>query len=346
MATIRNAEVCGDFIHDPLRHPHTEIRLIRVDLSDEPDSDIWCTISAHPITDPPPYVAISYTWGDISAKRGVWVNGKRVYLGHNSWLVLWQARLRGLTEPLWMDVLSINQADDAEKSIQVGLMGAIYRTARYVLVSVGPHENDSEFLVEHIQGHTNYIEEKRVAHSNVKDPPLRLRGCSDCGQNPGHCHRCTACPARFCDTDSCMRSARNHRRNGHEVLGEQQTATCAHCGQRYASRWYVCTPKTGGRDFILCRPCKEGGHHKDADAEVDFTLFDLWGDVNKPAGTTPQPLRLSLQLLKYFMDMSQLSHQRIIDALEAFSFRPYFSRLWVRNLDSSMNCKGLCSPVR
>jgi hypothetical protein len=48
---------------------------------------------------------------------------------------------------------------------------------------VGPHENDSEFLVEHIHAHTRYIEEKRIAHSDVKDPPLRLRGCSDCGQN-------------------------------------------------------------------------------------------------------------------------------------------------------------------
>jgi len=135
MASIRDAGISGDFVHEPLSDPQTQIRLIQIDLpvlSDDKDCEIECTISAHLLSDPPPYVAISYTWGDNSTKRGIWVNKRRLNVGHNSWLALWQARLHRLQQPLriWMDVLSIDQADDVEKIIQVGLMGSIYKSAK------------------------------------------------------------------------------------------------------------------------------------------------------------------------------------------------------------------------
>ena len=37
MATIRDAGIHGDFVHEHLQDPHTEIRLIHVDLSGEVD---------------------------------------------------------------------------------------------------------------------------------------------------------------------------------------------------------------------------------------------------------------------------------------------------------------------
>jgi hypothetical protein len=68
MATIRDAGTTGDFPHRPLRDPENEIRLVQVDRSRGEDSEIQGTTNAHSILDSPPYVAISYTWGDLSEK--------------------------------------------------------------------------------------------------------------------------------------------------------------------------------------------------------------------------------------------------------------------------------------
>ena len=335
MATIRDAGIHGEFVHERSRDPLTEIRLIHIDLSGEMDSDIYCTVSAHSIGDATPYIAVSYTWGDISEKRSIWVNNKRLYLGPNSWIVLWQARLHGLNDPLWMDVLSIDQANDSEKSIQVGLMGTIYRTARYALISVGSHGSDSEYLAEQIHAHTRYIEEMRRAHGEQRDPPLRERSCSSCGEELSFDdHRCTACSMRFCDF--CKLSAAEHENIGHRLLVERveylRTPGCLHCGQKFATRWYECKHKAGSKSFLVCRTCKEEREHEYMNEQVESFLRDMWGDVSKPAGVTLVALRVALQLLAKFKNMSQPSHQRLVDALEAFSLRPYFTRLWV--------CKG------
>jgi hypothetical protein len=109
MATIRDAGIFGEFVHEPLSDPQAEIRLVQIDLSGDKDSEIHCTISTFPSdnTCTPPYIAISYTWGDTSKLREIWINGKRLNVGHNNWLALWQARLHRLLQPLliWMDVL-------------------------------------------------------------------------------------------------------------------------------------------------------------------------------------------------------------------------------------------------
>ena len=149
MATFRDAGISGDFVHTSLSNPQAEIRFVQIDLSGDKDREIQCTISTHPIEDTPPYVAISYTWGDISKKREIWINEKRLNIGQSSWLALLQARLHRVQQPLmvWMDVLSIDQTNDVEKSMQVGLMGRIFLFAELVLAGVGEHEDDSEHLI-------------------------------------------------------------------------------------------------------------------------------------------------------------------------------------------------------
>lgn len=130
MTTIRNAGITGDFVHEPLQHPGHEIRLIHVKASDASTDDITCTISTHPIDSAPPYAAISYTWGDTAHHRTISLDGKHASVGENSWLVLWEVRLHKLPLPLWIDVLSIDQKNDYEKSIQVSITGSIYEAAK------------------------------------------------------------------------------------------------------------------------------------------------------------------------------------------------------------------------
>jgi hypothetical protein len=86
---------------------------------------------------------------------GIWINGKRLNVGHNNWLALWQARLHRLLQPLliWMDVLSIDQANHTERSSQVGLMGTISKAAMCVFVSAGADEDDSKSVVQEVLAH-------------------------------------------------------------------------------------------------------------------------------------------------------------------------------------------------
>ncbi|KAF2723699.1 hypothetical protein K431DRAFT_282794, partial [Polychaeton citri CBS 116435] len=49
---------------------------------------------------------------------------------------------------LWIDSVCINQRNNVEKSLQVSFMGDIYAKARSVLACVGPHANDSKYLVK------------------------------------------------------------------------------------------------------------------------------------------------------------------------------------------------------
>ena len=49
---------------------------------------------------------------------------------------------------LWIDQISINQEDEAEKSEQVDIMGQIYRNAEEVLVWLGPAENNSDNFMD------------------------------------------------------------------------------------------------------------------------------------------------------------------------------------------------------
>ncbi|KAK5124605.1 hypothetical protein LTR85_001318 [Meristemomyces frigidus] len=174
MATFSNAGIFGDFTHEPLHDPRRQIRLVQLDISGAEDSDIDCTISSYPTDSAPPYVAVSYTWGDITRRRSIRINGQQLSIGYNSWQALWQRRLHQYADLLWIDVLSIDQANDVEKSAQVSLMGKIYKRARLVFVSVGSHENDSEFLIHQISLHTQYLEQQQWRKYSMDDQ-LRKR---------------------------------------------------------------------------------------------------------------------------------------------------------------------------
>lgn len=342
MATIRDAEITGDFVHEPLEHPQDEIRLIQVDLSDK-DSEIICTTLTCPIKRPVPYLAISYTWGDISQKRVIQVNGKQVIVGYNSWLALWQARLhlianRSPATPLWIDILSIDQSNDDEKSIQVGLMGAIYRSAIYVIASVGPHEDDSELLADQIHANARYIEQQRHLRGEIEDKPLESLPCAICGRIPERSiYRCKQnCESiRFCS--ECERYADRHEvyEDGVPVRIEDHIhKTCVDCERELTRRYYTYTNKnTDEQRLTFCRSCAQP-RIEQAQAEGvlthNFVLTDDWGDVDQPAIDTSHTAHEQWQTSVRAFELPQKLHQQTIDALRAFSLRPYFTRLWVR----------------
>uniref|UniRef100_A0A8H7K7H6 Heterokaryon incompatibility domain-containing protein n=1 Tax=Bionectria ochroleuca TaxID=29856 RepID=A0A8H7K7H6_BIOOC len=91
-----------------------------------------------------PYDALSYCWGDTAEGEAVLLSDgelglqdTEIYVRRNLASAL--RHLRSLDEPavLWVDLLSINQADPAERGHQVALMGEIFASARSVRVWLG-----------------------------------------------------------------------------------------------------------------------------------------------------------------------------------------------------------------
>jgi hypothetical protein len=116
------------------------IRLLKI-LPTQADRTIRCCLEEFSLDDDPTYTAISYTWGSQHGSHAVLVNGHSLLVPKNLWRFLGSARAVGgaLSSWLWIDMLSINQADIiSERGHQVSLMPAIFRTANLVNVWLGP----------------------------------------------------------------------------------------------------------------------------------------------------------------------------------------------------------------
>ena len=320
----------GDFLHTPLADPRAEIRLIHVMPANGNDDEIECTISTHRLDCVPEFAAISYTWGDMSHMCKITLNGKQLSIGQNSRLVLWQVRLHKLPLPLWMDVLSIDQKNNEEKSVQVGIMGDIYTAAKFTCVSLGPHENDSEFLTEQIRTHAHHIK-----HSLAKArlPDLEPVVCSTCGALPTRrMYLCKSCGkgVTFCRVCKDAHNEQARHRAYLDVRTEAQLrGVCVGCEKPLSTRWYQPEDDPEGELTRICEHC--------AGVHLDGAYRNLWdcryAHMNEWENMTePQNLwnLIELQTSARFFDMPLEVHRRLNDALRLLSLRPYFTRLWVR----------------
>lgn len=90
------------------------------------------------------YEALSYVWGDISAKEEAYCDGARIYLTANLASALRQLRPAKGKRVMWVDAICINQSDSEEKAHQIRLMGKMYQRAKCVLVWLGEADQYTE----------------------------------------------------------------------------------------------------------------------------------------------------------------------------------------------------------
>lgn len=135
------------FKHHPLPDPATYIRLLEI-LEGQFDTHVICEVSEWPVDEAPAYYAISYTWGDPEATTEITVNGKRMTVRQNCEYVLQQAFASKRSRYFWVDAICIDQQSTNEKNHQVAMMGQIYKRAVHVFSCVGPHDDDTHFLVD------------------------------------------------------------------------------------------------------------------------------------------------------------------------------------------------------
>ncbi|KAK4159411.1 heterokaryon incompatibility protein-domain-containing protein [Cladorrhinum sp. PSN259] len=127
-------------IYRPLKSPDS-IRLVILEQGHGTEP-ICCRLEDAQLSAAPAYEALSYTWGDERIKLPITCSGLSMLVTTNLHSALQHLRHEDQPRVLWVDALCINQADSAEKSIQVPLMGAIYSGADEVLIWLGEETAD------------------------------------------------------------------------------------------------------------------------------------------------------------------------------------------------------------
>ncbi|KAF0645946.1 hypothetical protein FPSE5266_08102 [Fusarium pseudograminearum] len=105
---------------------------------------VACTISHVSLHQPPPYSALSYTWGDTSQKSRILIDGTSFNITKSLENALIHLRRKDLPLTLWIDALCIDQDDEVEKTEQVQQMHQIYSQASSVITWLGPASATSD----------------------------------------------------------------------------------------------------------------------------------------------------------------------------------------------------------
>jgi hypothetical protein len=125
--------------YEPLDPTGSEIRLIRIEPSQQFSAQIRCSIFKVRLEDTPTYCALSYCWGDQTNPICIKLNGCLFFVGVNLYLAL--RRLRSLAGDVpaiyWVDAICIDQKNDEERGHQVSMMRNIYKGANEVSVWLG-----------------------------------------------------------------------------------------------------------------------------------------------------------------------------------------------------------------
>jgi hypothetical protein len=121
-------------IYNPL--PRGTIRLLRL-LAGRNGEDIRCELVVTSLETKPRYEAVSYAWGYSPNRLKIYLNGRPFWIGHNLFQCLRNIRYNNQDRVLWIDALCIDQADMAEKSVQIEIMAEIYQSASSTLIWLG-----------------------------------------------------------------------------------------------------------------------------------------------------------------------------------------------------------------
>ena len=114
----------------------------------------------------PPYDALSYTWGTTDNEEFVYVADSADPSQTSSWLrvranlanALRHLRYPDRQRTLWVDAISINQADIYERGRQVKRMSQIYPLSNNVIIWIGPESEDSKLALETLRYFSEQVE--------------------------------------------------------------------------------------------------------------------------------------------------------------------------------------------
>jgi hypothetical protein len=120
--------------HLPLDGNQKQIRLVQLLPTDDDQVHIKLLVCGLAEV---AFDALSYTWGNSSADFTIVCEGQPLEVGRNLFLCLLSLLNCSQTRPLWIDAISIDQANVAERNHAVSQMPLIYHTARRTLCWTG-----------------------------------------------------------------------------------------------------------------------------------------------------------------------------------------------------------------
>ncbi|KAG4437944.1 hypothetical protein IFR05_006568 [Cadophora sp. M221] len=153
-------------------------------LDNERTFVIKAAIEVYPLASAPPYVALSYVWGDLrEPRRPVFVpdnpddnQAESYYLievTENLFQALRQlSPLRNISH-IWADAICINQEDNAEKNWQVKQMWDIYQSSKFVVMWMGSGSPTTNALMDSMM-ESMQQETERVANGGGSFDQLRV----------------------------------------------------------------------------------------------------------------------------------------------------------------------------
>jgi hypothetical protein len=120
-----------------------EFRLVELHPSKRSDP-IRCTLCTYAFdSNPPPYTALSYTWGPKVKPKNIELNGVSFPVGYSLWSFLEEMRLQERFCVYWIDAICIDQESVLERNHQVQMMRHIYSNAQSVSIWLGDADRQS-----------------------------------------------------------------------------------------------------------------------------------------------------------------------------------------------------------
>jgi hypothetical protein len=127
------------FQYEPLPS-HSSFRVIEL-LPGSYNDQIQYRLHVVDWTDPIPYEAVSYAWGDNEIKVPTICNGRELHVTPNLRDGLRNMRLKSESRYLWADAACIDQTNPQERGHQVENMRQIYQKSTGVIVWLGEDED-------------------------------------------------------------------------------------------------------------------------------------------------------------------------------------------------------------
>ncbi|PVH80369.1 hypothetical protein DL98DRAFT_203443 [Cadophora sp. DSE1049] len=144
-----------------------QIRLLKASFDQSQSDTIQCEFLVVNLDDLPcEYTAISYLWGSSEKPHKVCCDGLSIEVKASALSVLRMAASDDNIGYIWIDALSIDQNNNAEKAIQVRLMRDVYPAAKRTIAWLGeatPNTNEAmDFIVTLLTVLKNFKDAKIV----------------------------------------------------------------------------------------------------------------------------------------------------------------------------------------
>lgn len=122
---------------EPLLDKVDSLRLVSIEPNQGADGLLSCQLKTTAFAKRPKYEALSYRWGDEANKKPILVNGVQMQVTENLFAALEYLRKVGRGLSIWIDAISIDQKNVAERTRQIQIMPHIYMRASTVVVWLG-----------------------------------------------------------------------------------------------------------------------------------------------------------------------------------------------------------------